>query len=331
MKILNFSIPQRYEVYMPEFARTLDVNCVFKRPDQSFLEAARENPDAEILLTDSVTDITAQIMDLLPQLRLIQTEGVAYNCIDTAAARARGIDVCNNKGCNAESVAEHTVMLMLMALRWGITGHQAVLDGHQIDMKRNCIASCSPALSQCSVGLIGFGDTAQATARRLAAFGCTLYYCTAHRRTPDIEADFGITYLPLEELTARCDVISLHCAVTSDTVGMVDAAFLARMKPNAVLVNCARGSLVNNEALRSALVDGRIGCAALDTIDPEPTPADHILVDLPPHARARVIYSSHLGGASSGAFFKAHRLLWENVRRVTKGEKPVYIVNGAKS
>ena len=244
------------------------------------------------------------------------------------AARERGIYVCNNKGCNAESVAEHTIMLMLMALRFGIPGHNAVIQGQQIQMKQKAIAAHAPGLFQCAVGLVGFGDTAQATARRLASFGCKLYYYTRHRRPPQVEEDFGVTYLPLEELTAQCDIISLHCAVTDETREMVDGAFLARMKPNSILVNCGRGDLVDNQALRKALIDGTIRGAALDTIFPEPTPGDHPLVDLPPEVRDRVVYSSHLGGSSGGAFAKAHLTMWTNAQHILNGERPTNVVNG---
>ena len=109
---------------------------------------------------------------------------------------------------------------------------------------------------------------------------------------------------------------------------MVDGAFLARMKPNSILVNCGRGDLVDNQALRKALIDGTIRGAALDTIFPEPTPGDHPLVDLPPEVRDRVVYSSHLGGSSGGAFAKAHLTMWTNARHILNGERPTNVVNG---
>ena len=172
------------------------------------------------------------------------------------------------------------------------------------------------------------GNKKSSTARRLASFGCKLYYYTRHRRPPQVEEDFGVTYLPLEELTAQCDIISLHCAVTDETREMVDGAFLARMKPNSILVNCGRGDLVDNQALRKALIDGTIRGAALDTIFPEPTPGDHPLVDLPPEVRDRVVYSSHLGGSSGGAFAKAHLTMWTNAQHILNGERPTNVVNG---
>ena len=213
MKILVFGPKARYDAYMPEFARELGAELVFCPLGSSPRQAAADNPDAQVLFDDPVIDVDREILDLLPNLKLIQSEGVAFNRIDLEAARERGVYVCNNKGCNADSVAEHTVMLMLMALRHGITGHSAVLEGRQMQMKEAVMASNSPELGEQTVGLVGLGDIGQATARRLKPFGCKLYYYTLHRRPPEVEAELGVTYLPLEELVSACEVLPLHCAV----------------------------------------------------------------------------------------------------------------------
>ena len=328
MKILVFGPKARYDAYMPEFARELGAELVFCPLGSSPRQAAADNPDAEILFDDPVIDVDREIIGLLPNLKLIQSEGVAFNRIDLEAARERGIYVCNNKGCNADSVAEHTVMLMLMALRHGVTGHNAVREGRQMQMKEAVMASSSPELGEQAVGLVGFGDIAQATARRLKPFGCRMYYYTLHRRPPQVEADFGVTYLPLEELFAACDILSLHCAVNDQTRNMVDEALLSHVKPGAILVNTARGDLLDNQAVRQALLEGRLGGIAMDTLAPEPTPADHPLVDLPPEIADRAVYSPHLGGNTGGSFRRAHRNMWENVQRIQEEKRPVHIVNG---
>lgn len=328
MKVLILGPQARYEAYMPEFVAQLPFETAYCSLDQSPRQAARENADAQILFTDPIVDVTGELMDLMPGLKLIQSEGVAYNRVDLEAARARNIFVCNNKGCNADSVAEHTVMLMLMALRHGITGHNAVRAGRQIQMKEAVMASNSPELGLSTVGLVGFGDIAQATARRLAPFGCKMYYYTRTRRPPELEAELNVTYLPLEELAAACDIISLHCAVNDQTRGMVNEGMIARMKPSVVLVNTARGDLLDNQAVREALIQGRIGSIAMDTLAPEPTPADHPLVDLPPEAADRAIYSPHLGGNTGGSFHRAHTNMWTSARLVLEGKRPNFIVNG---
>ena len=183
-------------------------------------------------------------------------------------------------------------------------------------------------LSACKVGLVGFGDIGRAAAERLAPFGCELYYYTRHRRTPEEERRYGVTYLPLEELAETCDIVSLHCAVTDETRNMVDEDFLARMKPTAYLINTARGDLVDNNALRLALTEGRIAGAGLDTLAPEPVPADHPLVTLPPEIQRRVILAPHLGGITEASFRRAHAHMWRNAQRLAAGERPDSVVNG---
>ena len=190
------------------------------------------------------------------------------------------------------------------------------------------MTSDAPELGLSSVGFVGFGDIAQATARRLAPFGCRLYYYSLHRRPPEVEADFGVTYLPLEELVGICDILSLHCAVTPETTGMVNEALLAKMKPGSYLINTSRGQLVDNEAVRAALISGHLAGAGFDTLYPEPTPGDHPLVALPQEVRDRVAYAPHLGGNTGPAFRRAYLCIWENLRRILEGDLPVNIVNG---
>ncbi len=327
MKVLIFGPKARYDAYLPSFVQTLPLEPVFCQLDQSPLQAAEENPDAEILFADPIVEVTEDLLDKLPRLRLIQSEGVAYNRFDLEAARARGIPVCNNKGCNAASVAEHTVMLMLMALRHGITGHQAVREGRQIQMKEAVMASRAPELGEQSVGLIGLGDIGQATAWLLQPFGCTLHYYSAHRRPPETEAALGVSYQPLEELAATNTILSLHCAVTPETTHIIHAGLLSCVQPGTLLVNTARGQLVDNQAVRQALLDGRLGGIAFDTFDPEPTSAAHPLVALPPEIQDRAVYSPHLGGNTGGSFQRAHTNMWRNAQHILAGERPLHIVN----
>jgi phosphoglycerate dehydrogenase-like enzyme len=109
---------------------------------------------------------------------------------------------------------------------------------------------------------------------------------------------------------------------------MVNADLLAKFKPGSILVNTARGDLLDNLAVRQALLDGPLSMIAMDTLAPEPTPGDHPLVDLPEHARHRAVYSAHLGGSSGGSFARAHLTMWENARRILNGERPTNVVNG---
>ena len=328
MKILILGPRARYERYRPPTDFVDRQELVFLDKESAPADIVSAAPDAQVLFVDAITPVTGALLEALPALRMVHSEGVAFDRIDLSAARRRGVFVCNNKGCNAGAVAEQTVMLMLMLLRHALTGDRAVREGRQMEMKERCMVEGITELSACKVGLVGLGDIGRATAERLRPFGCGLYYHSKHRRPPEEEQRLGVTYLPLEELAASCDIVSLHCAVTDETRNLVDEAFLRRMKPTAYLVNTARGDLVDNGALRRALTEGRIAGAGLDTLSPEPVPADHPLVTLPEEIRDRVVLAPHLGGITEASFRRAHAHMWRNAERLEAGERPDNIVNG---
>ena len=328
MHIVVLGQEARYQAYRPAMPFLDQQTPAFLDKDSTEAEIAAASPEAEVLFVDAITPVTASLMDRLPKLRLIHSEGVAYDRIDLDAARQRNIYVCNNKGCNAGAVAEQAILLMLMLLRHALPGDRAVREGRQMEMKERYMVEGITELSACKVGLVGFGDIGRATAERLAPFGCELYYYTRHRRAPEEERKYGVTYLPLEELAAACDIVSLHCAVNDETRNMVDDAFLGRMQPTAYLINTARGDLVDNNALVRALTEGRIAGAGLDTLAPEPVPADHPLVTLPPEIQDRVALAPHLGGITEASFRRAHAHMWRNAERLAAGERPDCVVNG---
>ncbi|WP_455581625.1 2-hydroxyacid dehydrogenase [Dysosmobacter sp.] len=328
MKILILGTQARYEAYLPPLPFIRQQELVFRDKAVPAETLAREVPDADMLFVDAITPVPAELIEKMPKLKLIHSEGVAYDKIDLAAAKARGVYVCNNKGCNAGAVAEQAIALMLMLLRQALPGDRAVRTGRQMEMKERCMTQGLRELSDCRVGLVGFGDIAKATAQRLAAFGCEVYYYTLHRRSREEEACCGVSYMALEELSAACDIISLHCPVTDKTRNMVDRAFLERMKAAALLINTARGELVDNLALRQALLEGRIAGAGLDTVAPEPVAADHPLLTLPAPACDRLVLAPHLGGITGASFRRAHLHMWRNAERVADGHKPDNIVNG---
>ena len=267
-------------------------------------------------------------MDAFPNLKLVQSEGVAYNAIDVAAAVERGVYVCNNAGVNDGAVAEQAILLMLACLRHLVEGNRAVLSGRQIQMKEQLMVRGIRELGDCTVGLVGFGAIAKQTALRLGAFGSRVHYWNRTRKTADVESEFGVSYLELDELAGACDIVSLHVPVTPQTANLVDAGFLARMKPDAVLVNTARGEVVDQVALAAALEAGAIGAAGLDTLSPEPVSLDHPLVNLSEQASRKLVLSPHIGGVTEGMFHRAWTAIWKNVERIAGGQAPANIVNG---
>jgi lactate dehydrogenase-like 2-hydroxyacid dehydrogenase len=150
-----------------------------------------------------------------------------------------------------------------------------------------------PDVHGATLGIVGFGRIGQAVARRAAGFGMRVLYHGRTRATADIEAAMGARFVELDELLARSDFVSLHVSLNDDTRHLIDAEALARMRPTAVLVNTARGPVVDTEALVDALRNGTIRAAALDVTDPEPLPADHPLV-----AMDSCIVVPHIASAS---------------------------------
>lgn len=328
MKVLVLAPRSRYEKYDPHTPASQAAELLFADRDGTVAEWLAVGAEAEAMIVSPFTPIPAELIAGMPKLRMIHSEGVGYDRIDLEAARQRGVYVCNNAGCNAGAVAELSVMLMSMLLHRTMQGHRMVLAGQQGQAVKGLEADLPPDLSVSTVGLVGFGSIGQATARLLQAFGAKVYYCARSRRDRETEERLGVEYLPLEELAARCDIVSLHLPAAADTVGMVNGDFLARMKPGSFLVNTARGAIVEDEALCGAIRSGHLAGAALDAYVPEPVTADHPLVRLAEEFPDRLILSPHQGGWNQSAFRQVHWMLFDNLQRLMDGGRPERVVNG---
>jgi phosphoglycerate dehydrogenase-like enzyme len=327
MKLLVIGDKARVEKYLPALEVVRQVQRVVvarATPDEAILATAA---DADFIMADAISPVSAQLIGGMAGLRLIHSEGVAYNAIDLAAARERGIPVCNCKGVNAGAVAEQTILLMLACLRDSVNGDAAVRQGRQIEAKERRMVEGIRELGDCKVGLIGAGDIARATIKRLAPWGCGLAYYKRTPLTAEEERRLGARFEPLGELLASSDIVSLHVPVTDETRGMVDERFLAAMKPGSILINTARGEVVDQEALAAALVSGHLAAAGLDTLAPEPVAPDHILLRLPAETSRCVVFSPHIGGITEGTFYRAHRTVWQNIARIIDGTAPCNIVS----
>ena len=326
MKLLVIGDERRFAKFLPDLDIVRQVEAVVVGRGTPDDEIVARVGDADFIVADAISPVGPRLMDAFPDLKLVHSEGVAYNAIDVAAAEERGIVVCNCAGMNAGAVAEQAVLLMLACLRHVVEADAAVRSGRQIQLKERLMVEGIRELGDCTVGLVGLGAIAVATAERLRAFGCDVVYWNRHRRPPEEEARLGVRYLPLDELAGACDVVSLHVPVTPETENLVDAAFLGRMKSDAVLVNTARGEIVDQRALAAALEAGAIGAAGLDTLSPEPVTVDHPLVQLSGSAADRLVLSPHIGGVTEGAFRRAWTTIWTNIARVAAGEQPVNVV-----
>ncbi len=314
--------------YTKQTEFTCSVDVVEFTTDATAYDIAARAGDAEAIITSPIYPITAELIERLPKLKIIHSEGVGYNCIDLDAAAKRGIPVCNCKGANAIAVAEQTLLLMLGVLRNVLCCDQAVRNGEQISMKHSYMSLGNLLeLSDCTIGLIGFGDIGKETARLLKPFGARTIYYARHRAAQEVETEYAVEYRPLDELLSMCNVVSLHMPVTSETRGMVNDEFISKMTEGAFLINTSRGELIDEKALICALRSGKIAMAGLDTISGEPVQANHILLTQEKTIEDKLLFSPHIGGLTGSSMRRACDIAWDNIHRVSKGEKPRFVVN----
>ena len=255
-----------------------------------------------------LTPCTAAMIACAPNLRLIQKIGVGVNTIDLAAAAARNIAVCNLPGTNARAVAEMTLLLMLAALRRLPELDRATRAGEGWTVGP-ALQDSFGELGGRTVGLVGYGAVPRILAPILTAFGCHVLY-TARTAKPDAAGEWR----SLPALLAESDIVSLHLPLTAATARMIDAAALAAMKPGAILVNTARGGLVDQTALTAALSGGHLAAAGLDVFATEPeNPSD------PLFAAPNVVVAPHVAWLTTGTFDRSFALAAENCRRLRDG------------
>ena len=294
-------------------------NCTIydRTPPELKLERAR---DAEIILLSKVK-LDEAALDALPKLKYISMLATGYNNVDVAAAGRRGIPVSNVPAYSTESVVQTTFALLLeLAQHVGL--HDAsVKAGEWISCPDHCY--CKTPLLELdglTLGIVGYGTIGQAVARVGAAFGMRII---AH--APRIPQDAGpvpVRFVPLEELFATADVISLNCPQTPENGDFVNARLLGLMKSSAFLLNLARGGLVNEADLAQALHSGQLAGAGLDVIAHEPMLADNPLLKAP-----NCIFTPHIAWASIAARRRLMVIVTANVASYLAGT-PVHVVNG---
>jgi glycerate dehydrogenase len=257
-------------------------------PRTSAAELVGRCREATAVVTNKAP-LDAATLSSLPALRYIGVCATGTNVVDLAAARARGVAVTNVPGYAAESVAQ-LVLALILHLTLDVAGHdRAVKAGRWAATPDFCFfLRPLPELDGKTLVVLGLGAIGRAVARRAEAFGMRVLAAAVPGSTLDGR-------VPLAEALPAADVVTLHCPLTPATAGLVDAAFLARMKPTALLVNTSRGDLVRQPDLLAALAAGRLAGAALDVLSPEPPPADHPLTDPCAPWADRLVVTPHLG------------------------------------
>ena len=270
------------------------------------------------LLTERIDE---ELLDAAPRLWVVSQMAVGVDNIDVAACTRRGIPVGNTSGVLTETTADLTWALLLAAARRVVEGVDYVRTGQWLTWSPTALLG--PDVHGATLGIIGFGRIGQAVARRASGFGMRILYHSRQRKS-DAEQALGASYVDLDTLLAESDFVSLHVSLTAKTTHMIDAAALHKMKRSAILINAARGGVVDHDALVEALRNGVIAGAALDVTEPEPLPADHPLVHL-----SNCIVTPHIASASVATRNKMAVMAAENLLAGVRGEQLPNCVNPA--
>lgn len=279
--------------------------------------------DADIVLGDFTfaVPITRKVVEAMTSCRAILQPSAGFQQIDVVAAAERGIPVTNCAGVNDIAVAEHTVMAGVALMRELVWTDRQMRAGAwpQLDRTHNEIAART-------WGIVGFGRIGRQVAQRLRGWDVTVEYYDTVRAAPELEAALDVAYADLDDLLTRADVVSVHVPLHPETHHLLDAHRLALLRPDAALINVARGGVVDEAALLELLRERRIRGAALDVFETEPLPAGHPFTELD-----NVILSPHNAGTVVEAQIRVLKQTKANVARVLAGEPLVDVVNGVES
>ena len=289
----------------------LDVRWVPEDDDDAF---HRELPEAEVIW-HVLRPITGEDLARAPKLKLVHKLGSGVNTIDVETAAQRGVAVANMPGTNAPSVAEGTVMMMLAALRRLPQLDRATREGNGWPTDPS-LGDQVRELGSCTVGLIGYGSIAKRVEQILRSMGTTLLHTTTKRD------EHNVGWVSLNELLTKSDIVSLHVPLTPQTEGMINAATLAKMKPGAILINTARGAIVDEAALVEALRSGQLAAAGLDVFAEEPVAPDNPLLRLD-----NVLLTPHVSWYTADTMERYLSAAVENCRRLHDGKSPYFVVN----
>lgn len=272
--------------------------------------------EAEILITH-LAPMSGAMLARLPQLKMIAVSRGGPVNIDMKAAHARGVRVVNTPGRNSSAVAEFTLGAILSETRKIRVGHEALRKGEwRGDLYR--ADATGRELNELTVGVIGYGKIGTKVVRLLRAFGARILVHDPYIQLSADDVAAGVRLVGFEALLKEADVVTLHARVTPETTHMMNANAFARMKPDAIFVNTARGPLCDYDALYTALTQGVIASAMLETFGVEPVPPDWPLLQLP-----NVTLTPHIAGASVRTVTIAAEQAAEEVRRYIKGEGPL--------
>jgi phosphoglycerate dehydrogenase-like enzyme len=272
--------------------------------------------------------ISLPVLENIPSIKIIQTLGVGFDHVSIPATVRLGIPVANVPGANATSVAEYTIGATIALQRRMMEAHDEIRAGNYLPFRNSLLKTGLKEIRDSKLGLVGFGAIGQQVARIAVMMGASVSYFAPHRRPPEVEDQFGVEYKPFASLLKTSDIVSLHLPLNDQTRGFIGPQELALMPAGSILINTARGEVVQQAALVEALESGHLAGAAIDTFDPEPPGPGNPLLTLSPEAAKRVVLTPHISGATASAFKRMIEAALANMERAVRDEIPENIVNG---
>lgn len=277
----------------------------------SFAEALESGTNFDGLVIPAVGPSLEPGLFQGTNIRLVQVTGAGVDRLDRDTMIDLGIPVANVPGGSNEAVAEYVVAAALSLSRRLYEAHSKTSSGYDNILRSTFIAELPRGLAGCTVGVVGFGTIGTAVARAFQAFGADI--CAFDERSFETGPDLPVRSVSLNTLLGKSDIVTLHLPLTEETRNLIDDRALSLMPPHAVLINAARGGIVNEADLAKALIEKRLAGAAVDVFSTEPAGADNPLMAAAGQLKGRLLLTPHLAGISRQAWQKLFSHAWQNV------------------
>ncbi len=293
-----------------------DVRMTEARPEAAGEDALIEQARAaDALITVPGDPVTARVIEACPRLKVIAQYAVGVDNIDLEAARRSGVVVTHTPDVVTGATADFAMALLLAVARPIPAADAFVRDGRFVGWETRALLGMD--LRGKRMGIVGMGRIGAAVARRAIGFGMEVLYHNRHRANPTVARELSARYVAMDELLRTCDILSLHCPLTDATRHLIDAEALRAMKPTALLINTARGPVVDEAALAEALAAGEIAGAGLDVFEEEPHVHPGLL------EQERVVLAPHVGSATTETRTQMGRMCSESVRAALEGAEKI--------
>jgi phosphoglycerate dehydrogenase-like enzyme len=304
----------------------LQVEIVHVPINSSEDEACEAVANATVILCSVVNQINRRILEAARGVKLIQTITVGYDFIDMETATELGIPVANNPGWSATSVAEHTLMFMLVLLKKGLRLNQMGNQRQWTISEKQGFWDQVLELKDKTVGILGLGTIGKEVARLARVFNPKIIYYKRTRLSDEEERELDVEYSSFEDLLASSDILSVHVPLTEETRGMIGREEIAKMKNGAILLNLARGEVVDDEALAEAVLSRKISGVGTDVLT-EKRHGNVVETPSPLIGLENVMITPHIAGPTKEARARSQKQVTDNILRVLGGEKPLHLVN----